>query len=103
MPGLSSYGAQAPFDAGKDVLITLTRVTSMHTFGDNEIVFNLEVNGVSIGSVMSPKWYFTPLDLFKNPLTPTGTCTGLAHGFYKYTPTLVLNPASGGGGACIPK
>lgn len=103
MPGLSSYGAQAPFDAGKDIAITVTRVTSMHTFGDNEMVFNLDADGVSLGSVMSPKWYFTPLDLVKNPLAITGTYTGLAHGFYKTTPTLKLNPASGGGGACTPK
>ncbi|MEO7425209.1 MAG: hypothetical protein ABI036_08475 [Fibrobacteria bacterium] len=103
MPGLSSHGAQAPFDAGKDVVITLTRVVSMHGFGDDEIVFNFDVDGVSQGSVMSRTWFFTPLDLVKNTLTPTGTYTGLAHGFYKYTPTLVLNPASGGGGACTPK
>jgi hypothetical protein len=103
MPGLSSHGAQAPFDAGKDVVISVTRVVSMHAFGDDEIVFNFEVDGVPKGSVMSRKWFFTPLDLVKNPLTPTGTYTGIAHGFYKATPTLVLNPASGGGGACTPK
>lgn len=103
MPGLSSYGAQAPFDAGKTVVLRVTRVVSMHAFGDDEIVFNLDVDGLSKGSVMSRTWFFTPLDLIKNTLTPTGTYTGLAHGFYKATPTLILNPASGGGGACTPK
>ena len=38
IPALSSYGSQAPFDAGSEVLLAIGRVPSMHTFRDDEFV-----------------------------------------------------------------
>jgi hypothetical protein len=103
MPALSSYGSQAPFDAGSDVLLAVGRVPSMHGFGDDELVFELYVAGISSGSIMSREWYFTPLDLVKNALALTGTYSGEGHGTPGYIPLLDLHAVSGGGGTCTPQ
>lgn len=100
LPSLSSYGTQAPFDIGADVFFTVGRVPSMHTFGDNELVFTLDAGGAWQGSLMATKWFFTPLDIVKNALTPTGTYNGVGHGSPGTIPMLSLQPASGGGSAC---
>lgn len=100
MPSLAGHGSQAPFDPGKDVLIPVGRVPSMHTFGDDELVFTLYVGGAWQGSLMSSKWFFTPLDLVKNALTPSGNYTGVGHGAPGTIPMLNLMPVSGGGAAC---
>ena len=34
----------------------------MHGFGDDELVFELYVAGISAGNIMAREWYFTPLD-----------------------------------------
>ena len=102
MPALSSYGSQAPFDPGSDVLLAVGRVPSMHVFGEDELVLELYVAGVQSGNIMSPEWFFTPLDLVNNTLALSGTYTGVGHGTPGYIPLLNLHLASGGGGACIP-
>jgi hypothetical protein len=103
MPALSSYGSQAPFDAGSDILLAVGRVPSMHGFGDDELVIELYVAGVQSGNIMSREWFFTPLDLAKNTLAISGTYTGQGHGTPGYIPLLDLHLASGGGGACSPQ
>jgi hypothetical protein len=100
MPSLSSEGAQAPFNAGTDVVLPVGRVPSMHTFGNDELVFAINAGGASLGSLMSPTWFFTPLDIVKNALTPSGTYTGQGHGAPGSIPILSLIPVSGGGEAC---
>lgn len=100
MPSLAGYGSQSPFDPGKDVLLPVGRVPSMHAFGNDELVFTLYVGGVWQGSLMSPKWFFTPLDLVRNALEPSGTYTGVGHGSPGTIPMLNLAPVSGEGAAC---
>ena len=100
MPALSSYGSQAPFEAGAEVLMPVGRYASMHTFGDEELVFELYVNGTSKGNMMSARWFFTPLDLVQNPLALSGSYAGVGHGTPGFIPMLELNLASGGGAAC---
>ncbi|MBW8888736.1 MAG: carboxypeptidase regulatory-like domain-containing protein [Fibrobacteres bacterium] len=103
MPALSSYGSQAPFDAGSEVLLAVGRVPSMHAFGDDEFVFELYVAGVQSGNIMAREWFFTPLDLVKNTLAISGTYTGVGHGAPGTIPLLDLHLATGGGGACNPQ
>lgn len=100
MPSLSSHGNQAPFAPGAEVFFQVGRVPSMHVFGDDELVFTLYAGGGWSGSLMSTEWFFTPLDLVKNALTPTGTYGGVGHGAPGTIPMLSLQPASGGGEAC---
>lgn len=102
MPGLSSHGSQSPFDPGTDAFFTVGRVPSMHAFGDDELVFTLYADGLWKGSVMSTEWFFTPLDLVMDALSPAGTYTGVGHGAPGTIPMLSLRPASGGGMACSP-
>jgi hypothetical protein len=103
MPALSSYGPEAPFDPGSDILVPVGRHPSMHAFGDDETVFHLVKAGKEAGSVMSVEWFFTPLDLARNTLAPSGTYTGVGHGTPGAIPMLELNAVSGGGGACSPE
>lgn len=100
MPSLSSYGSEAPFAAGGEALILVGRVPSMHSFGDDELVFSLSAGGAWMGTLMSPAWFFTPLDLVKNALAPSGVYTGVGHGTPGSIPSLTLRLVSGGGGAC---
>jgi hypothetical protein len=102
MPSLASYGSQAPFGPGADVLVTVERVPSMHAFGNDELVFTLQADGTPMGSLMSPTWFFTPLDLVKNALALSGAYSGVGHGAPGSIPMLNLVPASGGGAACAP-
>jgi hypothetical protein len=80
LASLSSQGSQAPFDAGKEVLLPVGRVQSMHGFGNDELVFTLYAGGAWMGSLMSPTWFFQPLDLLKGPPALPGVYTGVGHG-----------------------
>jgi hypothetical protein len=103
LPGLATYGAQAPFASGSDVLLTVGRVPSMHAFGDDEMVFAYYIGGVPSGSVMSRTWFFSPLDLIKATPALSGAYLGIGHGAPGSIPSLRLGPASAGGEACASK
>ena len=100
MPALSSYGVEAPFDAGATVTLGAGRFPSMHTFGDDEFTISLTVNGESLGILMGPAWFRGPADLIGNTLSASGTYTGTGHGAPGYHPGLELDPVTGGGNAC---
>jgi len=103
MPALSSYGAEAPFPAGVSVEVRMSRIASMHGFGDDEIVFNFVGEGVPQGGLMHPVWYRGPADLLSGgSLTPTGTYDGTEHARPGSIPDLVIDPIEGGGEPCTP-
>jgi hypothetical protein len=100
MPALSSYGAEAPFDAGAKVTLDIGRAPSMHVFGDDEFTISYVVNGTPGGLLMGPTWFRGPLDILNDSLSPSGTYSGTGHGSPGSMPELDLDPATGGGDPC---
>jgi hypothetical protein len=103
LASLSSQGAQAPFDAGKEVLLPVGRVQSMHGFGDDELVFTVYAGGAWMGSLMARTWFFRPLDLVKGQPALADAYTGVGHGSPGTIPYLNLKAVTGGGAPCVPK
>ena len=103
LPGLESYGAEAPFEAGADVELTLHRVPSMHDFGDDHFVMVWTVNGAFEGTLMGPAWYRGPIDVVRGTLTSDAEYQGMGHGTPGAIPELTLRAAAvSGGDACDP-
>jgi hypothetical protein len=100
MPALTSYGAEAPFAAGATVTLGVSRAPWMHGLGDDELVFELFVDGVSAGSMMAAAWYRGPIDLVRGTLAPAGTYDGVGHGSPGSIPSLTLEPVEAGGQVC---
>jgi hypothetical protein len=100
MPALSGYGEESPFVEGARVEIVAGRAPWMHGNNDDEFVFDLIVDGKSIGTLMSPSWYRGPIDLARGTLEPAGTYLGFGHGTPGVIPQFTLEPVSEGGGAC---
>src|SRR5262249_48600170 len=99
---LSSAGESNPFGAAKQTKVTLTRVPSMHSAGDDEAVVEFFGDGRSMGSDMSPAWFLGPKDLIATkPLSPA-TYTGFGHGTPGSIPNLTVSIVKGGGMACVP-
>jgi len=102
MPSLTSYGSDAPFAAGSKVDVRLSRVPSMHNFGDDHLVLTLTIDGAPAGTLMG-SWFTSPLDLVHGALAPSGAYTGIGHGTPGYIPSITLEPAAvAGGAACAP-
>ncbi len=103
MPSLASYGTEAPFAAGATVDLRMTRVPSMHNFGDDHLVFTLTINGMPAGSLMGA-WFYGPLDLVHGTVQPSGQYEGIGHGSPGSIPDITLEPTAltGGSAACSP-
>jgi hypothetical protein len=101
LPPITSYGDEAPFEEGAEVLIVAGRVPWMHG-DDDQFVLDVIVDGRSIGSMMAPSWYKGPIDLVRGTLEPAGTYQGLGHGTPGAIPQLTLEPTDAGGEPCSP-
>lgn len=94
LPSLESYGAEAPFEAGADVALTLHRVPSMHDFGDDHFVMVWTVNGAFEGTLMGPAWYRGPVDVLRGTLAGDAEYEGMGHGTPGTIPELTLGAAA---------
>jgi hypothetical protein len=102
MPALSGYGDEAPFAEGVSVELVAGRAPWMHGNNDDEFVFDIIVDGTSIGTLMAPAWYRGPIDLVRDTLTPSGTYEGIGHGTPGAIPQLTLEQIDEGGEPCDP-
>jgi hypothetical protein len=100
LPALTSYGDEAPFAAGATVSLTANRAPWMHGLGDDEFVFEVFVDGVTVGSMMGGTWYRGPIDVVRGELGPAGTYDGFGHGTPGSIPSLSLAAVDGGGEPC---
>ncbi len=100
MPALSGYGDEAPFAERTSVEIIAGRAPWMHGNNDDEFVFDVIVDGASIGTMMAPEWYRGPIDLARGTLEPAGTYDGVGHGTPGYIPEFELEPVDAGGEPC---
>lgn len=99
---LSAAGASNPFGSSTKTSLVLTRVPSMHGAGDDEAVIEFFADGTSMGTDMSPAWYFGPKDLISTkPLTPM-IYEGIGHGTPGAIPNITLEIVKSGGGVCTP-
>jgi hypothetical protein len=102
MPALSSYGEEAPFADGASVEVHASRSPWMHGFGDDQFVFDVIVDGRSIGTMMAPQWYLGPIDLVRGALEPSGTYSGFGHGSPGSIPSFEIEAVDAGGKPCTP-
>jgi hypothetical protein len=102
MASLASAGASNPFGSPMQVTLTLTRVPSMHSPGDDEAVIEFFADGQSLGSDMNPSWYFSPRDLIASTPLTAKMYEGFGHGTPGAIPNITLDIVQGGGSACTP-
>lgn len=102
IPALTSYADEAPFDSGAVVTLGVSRAPWMHGVFDDEFVFDIFVDGTSMGTLMGNAFYRGPIDLLRGTLSPSGKYLGIGHSTPGVTPFLDLEWVEGGGTPCTP-
>jgi hypothetical protein len=97
---LRSHGDADPFAGAGEISIVGRRHPSMHTFGDDEFVFEYFEDGVTKGSVMDRAWFVAPGAVIGAKPALSETYSGTGHGTPGAIPNIDLKLAEGGGGAC---
>ncbi len=76
------------------------RVPSMHGWGEDHLIFELEVDGDPLGSTMGGAWCAGPDALLVEGFSLPDTHDAMGHGAPGSIPQLRLQMASSGGDAC---